>query len=182
MLYDVDTDIDIAFINGDFSAPAGWDITGPWTIAGGKAILNRVGPVFDTLRQFNMPVLKGNVYRITFEVLVADFINEPAAGLLAGLGAFENPPISTVGIFQFDTQWIYEFPTFAFTTENLADGDYAEIDWVTIEALGPYVTYELDINWPKPRLTDFNTGILSEFWQHLSSVNGETSCLIGYDK
>lgn len=181
MGFDVDADIDVVLINGNFSAPGGWDIRTWWSIAGGKAICNRLTAVENGLRQYNLDVVQGNVYRITFDLLVANFINEPAKGVTVNMFGQVIGPYNTVGVKTFDIFNDSTSKVFSFFTNSTDIGDYAEIDYVTIEPLGPYIEDPLGFNWPAPRFANFQTGINSEYWQMFASQNGGTNCLIGYD-
>lgn len=181
MGFDVDADVDVVLINGDFSSDVGWDVQTWWSIAGGKAILNRATGVENGLRQFGLDLVQGNVYRITFEILVANFINEPAKGITVNMMDQIIGPFNTIGVKTFDIFNISTAKLFSFASNSTDVGDYAEIDWVTIEPLGPYIVDPLGFDWRKPRFANFQTGIFSEYWQMLASQTDKTNCLISYD-
>jgi hypothetical protein len=178
---DPNADADIAFENGDFNAPAGWDIRTWWSIAGGKAILNRLTAVENSLRQYNMDIQQGNVYTIEFEILVANFIDEPAKGITLFLGGVTSGVYNTVGVHTWEVLVDSNNTTFTFSSNSIDIGDYAEIAYVGVQPEGDFLMDVLEIGIPyRPRKEVWNMGG-GRMNQILASRNGNTNVLIAYD-
>jgi len=79
--------------NGDMSSAVGWDVTGPWNIAGG--LLNAPHLDGGQLRQ-NLPVdtlEAGKTYKVAFDVIGATYANNGIAVLIDGqYQRFMAPP------------------------------------------------------------------------------------------
>lgn len=177
----VDDDIGELITNGDFDSSGDWDVRTPWNISGGNAILWRTSPVENGLRQYNRNFLQGNSYRIIFNLLIADFVNEPAKGVIVNTMNHSFGPFNTVGIKSIDVFNSGTSTAFSFFTNSTDVGDYAVISEVSVMTLGPYVVETLGIDWPRVRKTEFSAGELTDYYQTLASFNGGTNCLISYD-
>ncbi len=178
---DPDADEGIEITNGEFSAGAGWDIRTWWSIAGGKALVNRLTAVENGLRQYNFPVVKGNEYTIAMLIDSLNFVDPVNKGVYMSCFGHNSPVYLNAGLKTFTFILETDSTTFALLTNSTDVGDQAQIDYVTLSSQGDYIGDVLGINWARARKKEYGIYAGNRRNQICASRFDKSNCLIGFD-
>ncbi len=141
----VNTDIDIAVVNGGFDVDAIW-FKGPyWTIAGGKANILVAGILASPINQVLTDLIVSNFYDITFTISNETW--DVGNGITVFCGGISSPsPYKENGEYtcRIECGDINQKVEFANTLITLAVG--CSIDNVRIEAIGTEFFEDLEID------------------------------------